>query len=507
VTTGTANFAARADRLSFISMGPAGVNGPVITGSLFGAVFYTPNGSTASPSRGWTDISGNIPPPSPNPSANTFVFPNAWISGAVVNPGNPSEAWVTIGGVNTFGVWHTLNAGAVGGTVWKQISGVTPPGVGNQSVNAIALDPTTSTPSAVYIATDTAVMVCNPCTGPAADTGATWNLAGSGLPNVKVNAITFTRDQSNLIAWTHGLGAWALPMLGWDKLGGRMTSRPVSTSLATSQLDTFVKGTDNQIWHNWIDANNVSRWELLPGQVTSDASVVSPTPGVYDAFARGTDMSLLHDHYQNGAWMGWNSFGGKLAAEPVATAGNGTFLVFVKGTDSQLWSWDINGWKLLGGILAAGPSASFARTETDAFVQGTDRKLWYWSSASGWHGLGGVLADKPVSVSDAGGKVDAFVQGTDNALWHWSLAGSWEKVGGVLATRPAAANRGTRLDAFVQGTDNALWHTWSTGSGWTWEQILGAQLTIDPAAVSFGPNRVDVFIRYPDASLWHHALP
>jgi hypothetical protein len=514
VTSGTANFAAMPDRLSAIGMGPAGINGPVITGSLFGAVFYTPNGSTASPTGGWTDITGNLPLPSPNPNANTFVFPNPWISGAVVNPSNPSEAWVTIGGVNVSGVYHTLNARAAGGTVWKAITGTAPNAVPNQSVNAIALDPTTNSPSSVYIATDTAVMVCNPCSGAAADAAASWSQVGNGLPNVRVNAITFSRDQSNLIAWTHGLGAWALPMLGWDKLGGRLASRPVSTSLATSQLDTFVRGTDNQIWHNWIDGGNVSHWELLPGQVTSDASVVSPQTGVYVAFARGTDMSLLINRWQNGVWGGWNSFGGKLAAEPMATAGNGTVLVFVKGTDSHLWSWSGSRpilWQDLGGVLAAGPAATFAQTETDAFVQGTDRKLWSWSDASGaaggWHLLGGVLADKPVAVSDPGGKVDAFVKGTDNALWHWSLAGSWEKVGGVLASRPAAANRGTRVDALVQGTDNALWHAWSTGSGWTWEQILGAQLTVDPAAVSFGTNRVDAFIRYLDGSLWHHALP
>lgn len=514
VTTGTANFTGTADRLSVISMGPAGVNGPVITGSFLGAVSYTRNGSTASPTGGWTDITGNLPLPSSNANTNTFMFPNPWISGAVVNPSNPLEAWLTIGGVNVFGVWHTLNAGAAGGTVWNEISGLNPGTVPNQSVNAIALDPTTSNPSAVYVATDTAVMVCNPCTGAAADTQANWLFVGNGLPNVKVNAITFARDQSNLIAWTHGLGAWALPMVGWDKLGGRMTSRPVSTSLATSQLDTFVRGTDNQIWHNWIDANKVSRWEVLPGQVTSDASVVSPMPGVYTAFARGTDMSLLGNTYQNGHWLGWNSLGGKLAAEPAATAGNGSATVFVKGTDSHLWQW--NGarpvlWQDLGGLLAAGPGATFARTETDAFVQGTDRKLWSWSDASGtaggWHLIGGVLADKPVPVSDAGGTVQTFVRGTDNALWHWSKAGGWEKVGGVLANRPAAADRAPRLDALVQGTDNALWHAWSTGAGWTWEQILGAQTTIDPAAVSFGPNRVDAFIRYPDGSLWHHALP
>src|SRR5438094_788342 len=339
LTSGTNNFAATADRLSVISMGPAGINGPVITGSLFGAVFYTPNGSTASSTGGWTDITGNLPLPSPNPNANPCVFPNPWISRGVVNPSKPSEAWVTIGGVNVFGVYHTLNARAAGGTVWKPITGTAPNAVPNQSVNAIALDPTTNSPSSVYIATDSAVMVCNPCSGAAADAAASWSQLGNGLPNVRVNAITFSRDQSNLIAWTHGLGAWALPMLGWDKLGGRLASRPVSTSLAANQLDTVVRGTDNQIWHNWIDGSNVSHWGPLPGQVTSDASVVSPQPGVYVAFARGTDMSLLTNRWQNGVWGGWNSFGGKLAAEPMATAGNGTVLVFVKGTDSHLWSW------------------------------------------------------------------------------------------------------------------------------------------------------------------------
>jgi hypothetical protein len=66
-----------------------------------------------------------LPKPSLSPTQNTFVFADSWISGAAVNPTNPSEAWVSIGGLNTPTVWHTLNAGAPGGTVWKPISSVT----------------------------------------------------------------------------------------------------------------------------------------------------------------------------------------------------------------------------------------------------------------------------------------------------------------------------------------------------------------------------------------------
>lgn len=40
----------------------------------------------------------------------------------------------------------------------------------------------------------------------------------------------------------------------------------------------------------------------------------------------------------------------------------------------------------------------------------------------------------------------------------WS---GWESLGGTLTSAPAAVSWGpNRIDVFVKGTDNALWHKW-----------------------------------------------
>ena len=70
---------------------------------------------------------------------------------------------------------------------------------------------------------------------------------------------------------------------------------------------------------------------------------------------------------------------------------------------------------------------------------------------------------------------------------------------------PAASSWGNnRLDVFVRGTDSALWHKWWDGSTWSsgWEN-LGGVLTSSPGAVSWGYNRVDVFVKGTDNALWH----
>ena len=59
-----------------------------------------------------------------------------------------------------------------------------------------------------------------------------------------------------------------------------------------------------------------------------------------------------------------------------------------------------------------------------------------------------------------------------------------------------------RLDVFVRGTDNALWQL-TYDNGWTnWERRGGVLLTSDPMAVSWGPGRLDVFARGTDDALY-----
>ncbi len=202
ITTGTANFVGLADRLSMVSIGPAGALGTVMTGSRYGAVFKSTNPPGTFPtSATWVNVTGNLP----QPTRPSIVFPNPWITGVAMNPTNPAEAWVTIGGVGIGHVWHTMNAGASTGTVWSDIGA---PAVPNVVVDALAVDPSTLNPSTIYIGTDTGVMMCTGCGG--ATPTPSWSTLGTGLPAVKVSALTFTRDGANLIAWTHGRGAWAL---------------------------------------------------------------------------------------------------------------------------------------------------------------------------------------------------------------------------------------------------------------------------------------------------------
>ncbi|WP_108718751.1 hypothetical protein [Miniimonas sp. S16] len=264
--------------------------------------------------------------------------------------------------------------------------------------------------------------------------------------------------------------------LGWESLGGGLSSGPAVSSWSSGRLDVFVRGTDNALWHKWF-AGGWSGWESLGGVLTSDPAAVSWSDGRIDVFVRGTDNALWHKWF-DGGWSGWESLGGILTSGPaVASWAHGRLDVFVRGTDNALWhKWFRRGTFGIGGG---------------------------WS---GWESLGGVLTSDPAAVSWSEGRIDVFVRGTDNALWHKWFAGGWsgwESLGGVLTSGPGVSSWAPgRLDVFVRGTDNAMWHKWFQ-AGWSGWESLGGVLTSDPDAVSWGPNRIDSFVRGTDGALWH----
>jgi hypothetical protein len=82
----------------------------------------------------------------------------------------------------------------------------------------------------------------------------------------------------------------------------------------------------------------------------------------------------------------------------------------------------------------------------------------------------------------------------------------WESLGGISRGAPAATTWGPgRLDVFVRGADNALWHKWSAGRWTSWERLGSPPggLTSAPAAVSWAPGRIDVFAAGAYGRLWH----
>lgn len=80
---------------------------------------------------------------------------------------------------------------------------------------------------------------------------------------------------------------------------------------------------------------------------------------------------------------------------------------------------------------------------------------------------------------------------------------NWESLGGVLTSDPAIVSWGpNRLDIFVRGEDNAMYQKLWNGSWHGWKN-LGGVLTSAPAATSWASGRIDVFARGEDNAMYH----
>jgi len=78
----------------------------------------------------------------------------------------------------------------------------------------------------------------------------------------------------------------------------------------------------------------------------------------------------------------------------------------------------------------------------------------------------------------------------------------------MLSISVAAVSWGpNRLDIFGLGTDNSMYHKWWDGSAWgpsqTGWEALGGTFVSPPAVVSWGLNRLDIFGLGTDSSMYH----
>lgn len=292
--------------------------------------------------------------------------------------------------------------------------------------------------------------------------GTHWNAANSSFLTSQVA----TAPPSTPPAWTPWTSQGAPP--------GGLASGVDATSWGTGRIDVVARGADDALWHAWRDGA-WGGWESLGGVIRSDPTVVSWSSGRLDLFARGADNALWHRWYDNG-WHAWE----RLGAPP-------------------------------GGVVSSIDATSWAPGRLDLVVRGADNALWHtyfdgrWG---GWESLGGILTADPSAVSWSAGRLDVFVRSGDNALWHrwydrqWL---GWERLGapsgGLASGVDADSYEPGRIDVVTRGTDGGVWRT-SFSAGWRpWESLGGAS-TSDPAIVSWGKPRLDVFVRGGDRALW-----
>jgi photosystem II stability/assembly factor-like uncharacterized protein len=159
-----------------------------IVGTNIGNVFATITGGNS-----MTDVTFVGTP--------TTGMPAKYIARTVVDPNNANTAYVVFNGNAIAGrhVWKTTNLNNTGtGTVtWTAIDGT---GIPDVSVNAFVVDPADSTH--LYAGTDRGVFNST-------DGGATWNLYGTGLPDVAVFDLAISSD-GHLRAATHGRGFYEI---------------------------------------------------------------------------------------------------------------------------------------------------------------------------------------------------------------------------------------------------------------------------------------------------------
>jgi Viral BACON domain len=251
------------DFIASMTMGSTSASAATVyTGSYFGAVWRSFNATSGAAT--WNSATGNLPAW----NATAHVPGDAWISGVAVNPTNSMEAWVTIGAMGVGHVWHTTN----GGSSWADISGTGLTGVPNEVVNGVILDRSDNT--TLYVATDFGVLTCATCTGSAA--APAWSVLGSGLPNVKVDAISQTQAATQVIAWTHGRGAWVVPTAPVIAVSPPTMTFTVGPGGAAPVSQTATVTNQGVGTLSWAQTSNASWLSATPPAGTDGTGTSSP---------------------------------------------------------------------------------------------------------------------------------------------------------------------------------------------------------------------------------------
>ncbi len=201
--------------------------------------------------------------------------------------------------------------------------------------------------------------------------------------------------------------------------------------------------------------------------------------------------------------------------------------VFVRGSDNQtIWHrWQTNGswaaWESLGiptgGAQSAPSAVSWGVNRIDLFVLcGTNPTnlchKWFdgtWHSWESWGNPGMSLIYAPDAASMSSGTLEVFAVGSNQKIYQIRYySGSqhgWQQPfndGTANSAVSAVSWGGNRLDVFVRGTDNQLYQrTWS-GSWGGWSS-LGGTLTTGPDASSWGVGEMDVVVASSGGVLWY----
>lgn len=252
-------------------------------------------------------------------------------------------------------------------------------------------------------------------------------------------------------------------------------------------IDIFVQGSINQAVYSkslrkgsWTPS--ISEYSYIGGVSTANIAAVSRAEGKVDLFIRGDDYAIYHTGLLEFDWQPTN--GSTTGSVEAISWASDRADVFVVGFDGIVYNWI---WR---------NSSTNAST-----LEGWSTWEWLGANDSLTHDW---KDDSLTIVSWGRNRYDLFgVRNIDNALYHRASTGNrqWEpdfkRLGGYCTSRPAAVcPKEGEIYLFVRGGDQRIWYTSYDDSDLSWSEFAPiGTLTIsgEPHAVSWGPNRVDVF--------------
>jgi hypothetical protein len=356
-------------------------------------------------------------------------------------------------------------------------------------------------------------------------------------------------------SWSHIIGATAsvgnltLEHVYFQVTGGKKWKSP-GTGAGWKAFKTYIDskfppGTPSNLGSNnpfpFLDGAHWSGWQSLgspPGTLkpTWTPTVASRSPGVLDIVAGGEQDNAYWMLTWNGSqWQPWVSLGGKLtggaAAMPCTDISVG---VYGSGLDQKLWSTThVFGpipsvpWRPLGGGTFVGEPrvASWAPNRVDCFAINQGDLVHRFSGDYGvsftdWQDLGRPspsvqVEGYPAAIARGPKLLDIVAKGTDQFLWQISWNGlawtPWRQIGirKVVGDAALVSWAPNRLDIFVLDMSSNMSQMYSLDGGVSWNDGAklgsppGTSIFGSPGAVSWGPNRIDIFVIGADSNLWH----
>jgi hypothetical protein len=300
---------------------------------------------------------------------------------------------------------------------------------------------------------------------------------------------TYGMEETMRKAYDMRIGLWR------PALSSRAAAHPLLARVVTLALLAVTLAAGSLVVRPTSVHAQISQPELSGqrGTTTVQTHAQASVPR-FDTFVRGYDGALWHRWWENGVWSNWENLGGSLDSAPAAGMDpNGANIIDVF-------------YQSKGYIQYVVLSASFNKTRIldrrslgdvpgDCFPFGFCG-AWSFTSAP--------------AVSTWPGRLDVFAL-ADNHLFHrwydfyheggWS---DWELLSVAdFAGDPAAVSWGPgRIDLFIHGADgDSLAHKVFDGHWHSWED-LGGTLLFSPTAASWVAGRLDVFVIGTDHQLW-----